>query len=107
MKYCWYSFLLEAESTPGTQCGGKDYVNETKTIGNRPRDLSALCAMPQLTALRRAPFQQNCQRISHSVYKTSLQGFTESAEQNCTWRCTGTPTVHMEWQTERIDCWAS
>jgi hypothetical protein len=23
----WYSFLLEAESTPGPQCGWKDYVN--------------------------------------------------------------------------------
>ena len=28
MKYSWYSFLLEAESTPGPQCGRKDYVNE-------------------------------------------------------------------------------
>ena len=27
-KYSWYSFLLEAESTPGQQCGRKDYVNE-------------------------------------------------------------------------------
>ena len=27
-KYCRYSFLLEAESTPGPQCGQKDYVNE-------------------------------------------------------------------------------
>jgi len=27
-KYSWYSFLLEAESTPGPQCGWKDYVNE-------------------------------------------------------------------------------
>ena len=27
-KYSWYSFLLEAESTPGMQCGQKDYVNE-------------------------------------------------------------------------------
>jgi hypothetical protein len=27
-KYSWYSFLLEAESTPGTQCSRKDYVNE-------------------------------------------------------------------------------
>jgi hypothetical protein len=27
-KYSWYSFLLEAESTPGSQCGRKDYVNE-------------------------------------------------------------------------------
>jgi hypothetical protein len=23
----WYSFLLEAEPTPGAQCGWKDYVN--------------------------------------------------------------------------------
>jgi len=27
-KYSWYSFLLEAESTPGPKCGRKDYVNE-------------------------------------------------------------------------------
>jgi hypothetical protein len=27
-KYSWYSFLLEAESTPGPQCDRKDYVNE-------------------------------------------------------------------------------
>jgi len=27
-KYFWYSFLLEAESTLGTFCGQKDYVNE-------------------------------------------------------------------------------
>jgi hypothetical protein len=27
-KYSWYSFLLEAESTPGSLCGRKDYVNE-------------------------------------------------------------------------------
>ena len=27
-KYSWYSFLVEAESTPGPQCGQKDYVNE-------------------------------------------------------------------------------
>jgi hypothetical protein len=23
-RYSWYSFLLEAESTPGPQCGWKD-----------------------------------------------------------------------------------
>ena len=28
MKYSWYSFLLEAESTPGPLCDRKDYVNE-------------------------------------------------------------------------------
>ena len=27
-KYSWYSFLLEAESTPGPYCDRKDYVNE-------------------------------------------------------------------------------
>ena len=27
-KYSWYSFLLEAESTPGPQCGRKDCVNK-------------------------------------------------------------------------------
>jgi len=27
-KYSWYSLLLEVESTPGPQCGQKDYVNE-------------------------------------------------------------------------------
>jgi hypothetical protein len=28
MKYSWYSFLLEAVSTAGPQCYGKDYVKE-------------------------------------------------------------------------------
>jgi hypothetical protein len=27
-NYSWYSFLLEVESTPGPQCGRKDYVSE-------------------------------------------------------------------------------
>ena len=27
-NYSWYSFLLEAESTPGPKCGRKYYVNE-------------------------------------------------------------------------------
>ena len=27
-KYTWYSFLLEAESTPGPQCDWKHYVTE-------------------------------------------------------------------------------
>jgi hypothetical protein len=27
-RYPWYSFLLEAESTPGPQCDRKDYVTE-------------------------------------------------------------------------------
>jgi len=27
-KYFWYSFLLEAEPTPGPKFGRKDYINE-------------------------------------------------------------------------------
>jgi hypothetical protein len=55
-KYSWYSFLLEAESTPGTQCGQKDYVNKNfkETTGNRIRDLQASSAVSQPTAPQRA-----------------------------------------------------
>jgi len=36
-KHSWYSFLLEAESTPRLQFGRNDYVNENSndTIGSR------------------------------------------------------------------------
>ena len=43
-KYPWYSFLLEADSTPVSQFCRKDYVNKKNpndTIENRTRDLSA------------------------------------------------------------------
>jgi len=33
-KYSWYWFLLEAESTPGSQCGRKDYVDGQKWFWN-------------------------------------------------------------------------
>jgi hypothetical protein len=53
-KYSWYSFMLEAESTPGPQCGRKDYVNEKfqwhhRESNPRPSDL------PQPTELPRSP----------------------------------------------------
>ena len=34
-KYSRYSFLLEGESTPGPQCGQKDYVNERFQLHHR------------------------------------------------------------------------
>jgi hypothetical protein len=34
-RYSWYSFLLEAWSTPGSQCGRKDYVDEKFQWHNR------------------------------------------------------------------------
>ena len=60
-KCSWYSFLVEAKSTPGPQCGWKDYVNKNSndTIGNRTRDLPACSAMPQLTAPPCAPNNNN------------------------------------------------
>ena len=48
-KYFWYSFLLEAESTPGPYFGRKDYVNEknsSDTIGNRTHDLPSCSPTP-------------------------------------------------------------
>ena len=57
-KYSRYSFLLEAESTPGPQFGRKDYVNEKfsiDTIGNRTCDLLASSAVPQPMRRRHTP----------------------------------------------------
>jgi hypothetical protein len=48
-KYFWYSFLLEAESTPEPLCGRKDYVNEKFQWHHResiPR-LPVCSAVPQ------------------------------------------------------------
>ena len=38
-KYSWYSFLLEVLSTPGPQCGRKDYVNDKFHSNPRPSGL--------------------------------------------------------------------
>jgi hypothetical protein len=52
----WYSFLLEAESNPGSKCGWKDLSNEkpNDVIGNRTPDLPACCIMTQPTTLPRS-----------------------------------------------------
>jgi hypothetical protein len=52
-KYSWYSFLLEAGSTPGSQCGRKDYINKKFKCHHResnPRP-SACSAVLQPTNL--------------------------------------------------------
>jgi hypothetical protein len=46
-EYFWYSFLLDAESTPEPQCGRKDYVNKKFQWHHResnPRSASTNCA---------------------------------------------------------------
>ena len=52
-KYSWYSFLLEAESTPGAiMRAGRimSMKNSNDTIGNQTRDLRTCSAVPQQTA---------------------------------------------------------
>jgi len=48
-KYSWYSFLLEAQSTPGYSAAGR-IKNSIDTIGNRTRELSSCSSVPQPTA---------------------------------------------------------
>jgi len=57
-RYSWYSFMLEAESTPGPWCGGriKSTKNSNDAIGNRTRGLLACSAVPQPTAPSRVAF---------------------------------------------------
>jgi hypothetical protein len=48
----WYSFLLEAESTPGPECRWKDEVNwKIRLIGTRTRDFPACSIMSQPATL--------------------------------------------------------
>jgi hypothetical protein len=52
----WYSFLLEAESTPGPRCGWIRSIEKSNDhIGNRTRDLPVCSIVPQPTTLPRAP----------------------------------------------------
>jgi hypothetical protein len=58
-KYSWYLFLLQAESTPGTECSRKDYVNEKFQWHHRRTEsvtfrLVAQC-LNQLRHQKRAP----------------------------------------------------
>jgi hypothetical protein len=57
-KYSWYSFLLEAETTPrGRSATGRitSMKNSNDIIGNGTRDLPTCSAVPQPTAPRRGP----------------------------------------------------
>jgi hypothetical protein len=52
----WYSFLLEAESTPGHSAAGRiRSIEKSNLFGNRTRDLQAYSIVPQPTTLPRAP----------------------------------------------------
>ena len=64
-KYSWYSFLLEVESTPGPQCGRKDYVNRKFQLHHRgsnprPSDLQRSASTDCATAY--PPFVRQCRQ---------------------------------------------
>ena len=67
-KYSWYSFLSEAESTPGSTLRpeGLSTKNSNGTIGNRTRDLPACSAVPQPT--RVSPLLETAK---HNIRHTS------------------------------------
>jgi hypothetical protein len=68
-KYSWYSFLLEAESSPEPLCSRKDYImkNSSDIIENRTRDLPACGAKRQLTAPPPTPSRVQVNHKNQSV----------------------------------------
>jgi len=56
-NYSWYTFLLEAESTPGPQCDRKDFIsmkNPLTTAGIEPATFR-IVAQHLTTVLLRSP----------------------------------------------------
>ena len=67
----WYSFLLKAESTPGTQFGQNDSVKcriSEDLIGNRTHNLPSCNTVPQQTALLRTPRDHSAFSIVGSTF---------------------------------------
>jgi hypothetical protein len=53
----WYSFLSEAESTPGDTAGGRirSIEKSNDLVGNRTRELQTCSVVPQPITLPRVP----------------------------------------------------
>jgi hypothetical protein len=69
-EYSWYSFLLQAESTPGPYAVGRigSIEKSNDLIRNRTHDPPACSIVPQPTTLPRAP-SERCK------YETEIQTF--------------------------------
>ena len=63
-KYSWYSFLLEAESTPGPQCDRKDFISTKNPLTP--------------TGIEPATFRFVAQNLNHCA--TAVQTATVKAE---------------------------
>jgi hypothetical protein len=64
-----YSLPSEAESTQGSKCGWKNYVNWLRKLsGNRTRNLQACSIVPQLTTTPRAPKYKTIQEQNGNYY---------------------------------------
>jgi len=79
MKNFCYSFLLEAESTPGHTAAGRimSIKNSSGTIANQTRNLLICCAVSQPTAPPRIPYaiwDHNYSRRFGTAYSLFLQG---------------------------------
>jgi hypothetical protein len=77
-KYSWYSFLLEAESTP--------MKISSDTIGNRTRELPACSSVPQPTAPPRTPYNRHVTttNVSHADRRTPHLPPTVTLSPACT-----------------------
>jgi hypothetical protein len=51
-KYSWYTFLLQAESTPGPKCGQKNCVNETFQCHHRESNRNTSRVAAENSSLR-------------------------------------------------------
>ena len=73
----WYSFLLEADSTSGTQCDHSDLVNEKVPTGNQNRGLQDFSATPAGKYSMRVRGRIHTHKhtlayiVSHECYKSS------------------------------------
>jgi hypothetical protein len=78
-EHSWYSLLLEAESTPGPQCGWKGYFNwkSNYLIGKGTRDLPACSILPQPSALPRVP-SWSVRLIKRMGHRNSVHTLTVS-----------------------------
>jgi hypothetical protein len=66
-KYSWYSFVLEAESNPGSWCGLNDYINKKFQWHNQESNLRGGSAVPEATAPLPAPSVMGRTPVCHEL----------------------------------------